>query len=437
MSVREPVNILLVDDQPAKLLSYEVILGELGENLIKANYGQRGAGCPAEDRRRRRARRRVHARSRRLPAGRDDPRASALREDGDHFHLGHPGDRPRPHQGLQVGRRRLCAGAGRSRKSCAPRCASSPSCTARTGSSRSWRRTWSGASPSGPASSRGRTARLQESEERLRQALTAASMGTWRRNLDTQVSQRDANFNAIMGLPAVDSTTSVKERLEEIHPEDREAAADAWTQAVQAQGVYEAEFRIKRRDGAIRWVRDQGRFVAGRERPAKLPRRPDARHHRAQEGRRGADAAHPGAQSPRQEHADDGAGDRAAEPQRAARRGKGAFPVAHPRAGDMSQPAHALELGGRATARYPRQHVRPASQPAGGGAYLAVGPGHAAVVARCAVGDAGAARAGHQRRQARRFRQQRRAASSFHGRSSRPRRRRSCIWRGARRAGRR
>ena len=31
------VNILLVDDQPAKLLSYEVILGELGENLIKAS----------------------------------------------------------------------------------------------------------------------------------------------------------------------------------------------------------------------------------------------------------------------------------------------------------------------------------------------------------------------------------------------------------------
>lgn len=34
---QEKVNILLVDDQPAKLLSYEVILGELGENLVKAN----------------------------------------------------------------------------------------------------------------------------------------------------------------------------------------------------------------------------------------------------------------------------------------------------------------------------------------------------------------------------------------------------------------
>ena len=32
----EPANILLVDDQPAKLLSYEAVLSELGDNLIKA-----------------------------------------------------------------------------------------------------------------------------------------------------------------------------------------------------------------------------------------------------------------------------------------------------------------------------------------------------------------------------------------------------------------
>jgi signal transduction histidine kinase len=32
----EPVDILLVDDQPSKLLSYEIILEQLGENLIKA-----------------------------------------------------------------------------------------------------------------------------------------------------------------------------------------------------------------------------------------------------------------------------------------------------------------------------------------------------------------------------------------------------------------
>jgi two-component system, NtrC family, sensor kinase len=33
----EKVNILMVDDQPAKLLSYEVILGDLDENLLKAH----------------------------------------------------------------------------------------------------------------------------------------------------------------------------------------------------------------------------------------------------------------------------------------------------------------------------------------------------------------------------------------------------------------
>ena len=36
MREEEKVNILLVDDQPGKLLSYEAILSELGENLIKA-----------------------------------------------------------------------------------------------------------------------------------------------------------------------------------------------------------------------------------------------------------------------------------------------------------------------------------------------------------------------------------------------------------------
>ena len=36
MSQKDPVNILLVDDQPSKLLTYEVILSGLGENLIKA-----------------------------------------------------------------------------------------------------------------------------------------------------------------------------------------------------------------------------------------------------------------------------------------------------------------------------------------------------------------------------------------------------------------
>jgi signal transduction histidine kinase len=40
MRANEKVSILMVDDQPAKLLSYEAILNELGENLIKATSGR-------------------------------------------------------------------------------------------------------------------------------------------------------------------------------------------------------------------------------------------------------------------------------------------------------------------------------------------------------------------------------------------------------------
>ena len=44
MTSDSKVNILMVDDQPAKLLSYEVILAELGENLIKASSASEALG---------------------------------------------------------------------------------------------------------------------------------------------------------------------------------------------------------------------------------------------------------------------------------------------------------------------------------------------------------------------------------------------------------
>lgn len=40
MREHEKVNILMVDDQPGKLITYEAILDELGENLIKARSGK-------------------------------------------------------------------------------------------------------------------------------------------------------------------------------------------------------------------------------------------------------------------------------------------------------------------------------------------------------------------------------------------------------------
>ena len=39
MGANEKVNILLVDDQPARLLTYQSVLGELGQNLVCAQSG--------------------------------------------------------------------------------------------------------------------------------------------------------------------------------------------------------------------------------------------------------------------------------------------------------------------------------------------------------------------------------------------------------------
>jgi len=45
MSMQDKVNILLVDDQQAKLLSYEVVLAEIGENLLKASSAREAFEC--------------------------------------------------------------------------------------------------------------------------------------------------------------------------------------------------------------------------------------------------------------------------------------------------------------------------------------------------------------------------------------------------------
>src|SRR5258705_5950714 len=45
MNTHERVNILLVDDQQAKLLSHEAILAEIGENLLKASSASQAFEC--------------------------------------------------------------------------------------------------------------------------------------------------------------------------------------------------------------------------------------------------------------------------------------------------------------------------------------------------------------------------------------------------------
>jgi PAS domain S-box-containing protein len=104
---------------------------------------------------------------------------------------------------------------------------------------------------------------LRESEERLRNALTAANMGSWRANLTTGFATRDANLNRILGYQAAETTQPIDSCFQLVHPDDKSTAVAAWQQAIESKGVYEAEFRLVQEDGTVQWLREQGRFVAG------------------------------------------------------------------------------------------------------------------------------------------------------------------------------
>ena len=139
MSEHEKVNILMVDDQPAKLLSYEVILRELDENpnqagssrkpwsrLLKTNIavvlmdvsmpeldGFELAGEPSANHH---------------PAN--------YQPDSNYFHLGRAYDGPRPAQGLctrggGLFRSRSCQISYGRKSACSPSCTAKPQQLAR------------------------------------------------------------------------------------------------------------------------------------------------------------------------------------------------------------------------------------------------------------------------------------------------------------------
>lgn len=106
--------------------------------------------------------------------------------------------------------------------------------------------------------------RLSASEERLRVALGAADMGTWRYYPDRRESLVDSNFRRIYGLPNGGEIASVDELTARIVPEDRERTWAALDQLVRdPSGHYAAEYRVLGANQEVRWVRGRGRVVRG------------------------------------------------------------------------------------------------------------------------------------------------------------------------------
>jgi len=99
----------------------------------------------------------------------------------------------------------------------------------------------------------------RRSEERLRFALDAASMGTWDWDLVTNAVQWSDNLARIHGLPegAFDGTFAGYER--EIHPDDREGVFISIQRALNEGVPHDVEYRLVGPDGTVRWCEGKGR----------------------------------------------------------------------------------------------------------------------------------------------------------------------------------
>jgi PAS domain S-box-containing protein len=113
-------------------------------------------------------------------------------------------------------------------------------------------------------------AQARRSEERLRFALDAASMGTWDWDLTTNEVVWSDNLARIHGLPdgAFDGTFASYER--EIHPDDRPRVFASVQRALGEGLPHDVEYRIVAPDGTVRWCEGKGRVEYEQGRPARM-----------------------------------------------------------------------------------------------------------------------------------------------------------------------
>ncbi|MEZ5475670.1 MAG: PAS domain S-box protein [Steroidobacteraceae bacterium] len=103
---------------------------------------------------------------------------------------------------------------------------------------------------------------LADSTGRLKLAMRAARMGSFDWNTRTDESVWDDGMQAITGL--TDGVAGGARFFELIHPDDVEPTRRAVSEALATRGEYEAQFRIRRPDGQIRWIAARGQVLVSR-----------------------------------------------------------------------------------------------------------------------------------------------------------------------------
>ncbi len=104
---------------------------------------------------------------------------------------------------------------------------------------------------------------MKESEERFRQAMEAANEGLWEWEIATGKSFFSPAGYHLLGYEPGECTLGMHNWLDFIHPEDREKARARHQTCVDNPGaVFEAEFRMRAKDGTWKWVLGRGQAFA-------------------------------------------------------------------------------------------------------------------------------------------------------------------------------
>ncbi len=108
------------------------------------------------------------------------------------------------------------------------------------------------------------TAQLQESEERFRLATAAGQCGTWDWELPTGRLACSDETLRLIGLPVAEFDGRIDQVVERIHPDDRERVLARLTSlAAERQATYAEEHRMALPDGRVVWLATQGRLSYG------------------------------------------------------------------------------------------------------------------------------------------------------------------------------
>ena len=100
---------------------------------------------------------------------------------------------------------------------------------------------------------------VQENEERLRMAMVVARIGAWEWHLPTGRMTWSSDPEVLFGFPPGAFGPELK-MIDAVHPDDKARRQDAVVAAFES-GIYEAEYRLVRPDGAVVWITERGRIV--------------------------------------------------------------------------------------------------------------------------------------------------------------------------------